>query len=153
MLAMNSFDTLYEQLFYEQLDGQDNIGIFPGAFKPPHIGHYMTALDACKNNDMVYIFISKKSRELSTQNKTPTKDMPDSNRYANLLNSDKFTNNILSISAAGVARMSSASALRAAISIKDKNTINKNIPQGADNDRIYSILMKSNDVNNPNSSK
>lgn len=146
---MNQFDNYYNQLFYEQLQGEDTVGIFPGAFKPPHVGHYMTALNACKNNDIVYIYISSKSRALTTQNKAPTKEMPDVNRYANLLNSDKFTNNIRSIQSAGVARMTSASAFRAAISIKDKNTINKNLPDGVDADYIYSILMKSNDVDNP----
>ena len=126
---MNNFNNFYNQLFYEQLDGQDNVGIFPGAFKPPHMGHYYTALNACRDNDIVYIFVSNKPRALSTQNvaKQPGAKDCDVSRYSNFMKSDKYTSNLLSISPAGCERLTSASALRAAISLKDKNTIFKNI--------------------------
>lgn len=122
------------------------IGIFPGAFKPPHTGHFHTALNACKDCDEVHIFMSTKARALSTQNKAAGPEKPDSDRYANLIHSDKFTNNIFSVSTAGVARMTSASAMRAAISIKDKHTIFENLPEGTDKEGIFNILMQSNEI-------
>ena len=149
MLQMNQFDNLYKNLLIEQDQNVFNVGIFPGAFKPPHIGHYTTAYNACKNNEKVYIFVSDKPRPLSTQNVGNKKEAPDSVRYSNLLKSDKYTNNLLGVRTAGVARMTSATAFRSAISIKDKNTIAKNLPDGVDKDKIYSILMQSNDISSP----
>ena len=141
---MDNFDTVYKQIIQEQTDNLVNIGIFPGAFKPPHIGHYTTAYNACMNNDKVFIFISEKSRALSTQNKG--NEQPDSVRYSNIIKSDKYTNNLFGVQTAEVARMTSASAFRAAIAVKDKNTVAKNIPDGVDKDRIYQILLNSNDI-------
>lgn len=146
---MKQFDKLYGELLSEQDNRVLNIGIFPGAFKPPHVGHYMTAYNACKNNEKVYIFVSDKPRPLSTKNIAGGKETPDSARYSNILKSDKYTNNLLSVQTAGVARMTSATAFRAAIAIKDKNTIVKNLPEGSDIDRIYSVLMSSNDISSP----
>ena len=145
---MNDFQSLYETYMVENDMDVYKIGIFPGAFKPPHTGHYHTALNACKDCDEVHIFVSAKERALTTQNKVAGPEAPDSDRYKNLIHSDKFTNNIFSVSTAGVARMTSASALRAAISIKDKNTIFKNLPEGSDKETIFNILMQSNDVSN-----
>lgn len=147
---MHNFNNLYKDIICEQDSNVHRVGIFPGAFKPPHAGHYYTALNACKDNDVVYIFISKKSRALTTQNipqKAGAKDC-DINRYSNFMKSDKYTDNLLSISPAECARMTSASAMRSAISIKDKNTIFKNLPDGVDKDQIYDVLMMSNDVSN-----
>lgn len=144
---MNNFEQLYKSIITEAGD-ITKIGIFPGAFKPPHVGHYTTALNACKDNDIVYIYISSKPRALSTQNKAPTtggKDC-DGDRYKNMMTSDKYTNNLLSVQPAACARMTSASAMRVAISAKDKNTIFKNLPDGCDKDTIYNILMQSNDI-------
>lgn len=149
---MDNFDKLFTNLICEQDSNVQKVGIFPGAFKPPHMGHYYTALNACKNNDVVYIFVSKKERALSTQNKsgpTGSKDC-DADRYKNFMKSDKYTSNLLSIQPAACARMTSASAMRAAIAIKDKNTVFKNLPESVDKDLIYDILMQSNDVSNPN---
>jgi len=146
---MQRFDSLYGSLLTEQDENVLKIGIFPGAFKPPHVGHYTTAYDACKNNDKVYIFVSDKPRPLTTQHKGNKKEVPDSARYANILKSDKYTDRLLGVQTAGVARMTSATAFRSAISIKDKVTISKNIPEGVDSDRVYDILMKSNDLDNP----
>lgn len=146
---MKLFDQLYKDIIVEQDQSVFNVGIFPGAFKPPHIGHYMTAYNACKNNERVYIFVSDKARPLSTQNVGNKKEAPDIVRYNNILKSDKYTSNLLGVRTAGVARMTSATAFRAAISIKDKNTIAKNLPDGVDKDQIYSILMQSNDVSSP----
>lgn len=149
---MGNFDQLFASVICEQDNDVYKVGIFPGAFKPPHAGHFYTALNACKNNDVVYIFVSKKGRALSTQNKAGpagSKDC-DLNRYNNFIKSDKYTDNLLSIQPAECARMTSASAMRAAISIKDKNTVLKNLPDGIDSDLVYDILMQSNDVSNSN---
>ena len=147
----DQFDSLYRHLIAEQDIDLTSIGVFPGAFKPPHVGHYMTALNACENNDKVYIFISKKPRALTTQNivqPTGSKDC-DADRYSNFMKNDKYTSNLHSIQPAACARMTSASALRTAISVKDKNTIFKNLPDGVDKDYIFDLLMMSNDTNNP----
>ena len=143
---MNSFNHYYNWLFFEQLGGQQSIGIFPGAFKPPHMGHFYTALNACKDNDEVYIFVSKKPRALSTQNIATPKGAKDCdiNRYSNFMKNDKYTSNLASIGPAGCERLTSASALRAAISLKDKNTIFKNVPDMVDKQAIYDVLMQSN---------
>ena len=146
---MHNFDSLYKHLITEQDQNVYKVGIFPGAFKPPHIGHYATAYNACKDNDQVYIFVSEKPRPLSTQNKGNAKEVPDINRYSNILKSDKYTNNLLGVQTAGVARMTSATAFRAAISIKDKNTVAKNLPDGVDKDKIYQILLQSHDISSP----
>ena len=39
------------------------IALFPGAFKPPHIGHFSIAKDALKYADLVYIIASSKVRD------------------------------------------------------------------------------------------
>lgn len=39
------------------------IGIFPGAFKPPHKGHYQAAVMASNENDIVYVLISNGERD------------------------------------------------------------------------------------------
>lgn len=143
------FEQLYRSIITEQDVDVLKVGIFPGAFKPPHVGHYTTALNACKTNDKVYIFVSNKSRPISTQPKSGKAETPDIVRYNNILKSDKYTNNLLGVQTAAVARMTSATAFRAAISVKDKATIIKNLPQEVDHDLIYNILMQSNDISNP----
>lgn len=149
---MDNFNKLFTNLICEKDSNVHKVGIFPGAFKPPHMGHYYTALNACKNNDVVYIFVSKKERALSTQNKSGPAGSTDcdAERYSNFMKSDKYTSNLLGIQPAECARMTSASAMRAAIAIKDKNTVFKNLPETVDKDLIYDILMQSNDVSNPN---
>lgn len=148
-MRMKQFDSLYKSILSEQDENVFKVGIFPGAFKPPHVGHFTTALNACKNNDRVFIFVSTKSRALTTQN-VSKQESPDIQRYSNIFKSDKYTNNLLGVQPAGVARMTSASAFRAAVSVKDKNTIMKNLPQDVDADAVFSILMASNDISNPN---
>ena len=145
----NTFDRLVDKYLTEQEHAVWKVGIFPGAFKPPHIGHYTTALNACNTCDSVYIFVSSKSRPLSTQNKSDGgKETCDSSRYGNLLGNDKYTNNLLGVQSAGCARMTSATAFRAAMAVKDKNTILKNLPDGVDKDLIFDVLMMSNEVDN-----
>lgn len=155
---MSNFLQSYQNILLENESNVNSVGIFPGAFKPPHVGHYSTALAACKNNDVVYIIISKKSRELSTNNTSnqpavePTKptSCDDSNRYKSFFDSDKYTKNIRSVRPAPCARMTSASDLRTALAIKDKASVMSNLPDGSDKELIYDILMKSNDISNPN---
>ena len=43
-------------------------------------------------------------------------------------------------------KKASASSIRAAITLKDKNTIIKNIPDGVDGDLVFNILMQSNNI-------
>ena len=149
MLKMK-FDDIYKKLLTEASSDVRHVGIFPGAFKPPHIGHYYTTLDACKNNDLIYIYVSNKARALSTQNKSGGSGGDcDMDRYSNFMKNDKYTSNLLSIKPAACARMTSASALRAAITVKDKNTIFKNIPESVDQQTVYDILMQSNDISSP----
>ena len=47
---------------FEELSSSLKVGLYPGAFKPPHIGHYQAALDALKRNDVVYVLISGQTR-------------------------------------------------------------------------------------------
>lgn len=42
------------------------IGIFAGAFKPPHAGHFYSAKSAASQNDKLHIFISAPPREMIT---------------------------------------------------------------------------------------
>jgi len=50
------------KLFVEQ-SSNFSIGFFPGAFKPPHKGHFQTALQASKQNDSVAIIVSGSERD------------------------------------------------------------------------------------------
>lgn len=142
------FEQLYRNVLSENIGDVIKVGVFPGAFKPPHVGHYITALNACRDNDKIYIYISSKPRELSTQNKASGGD--DSARYSSMFKTDKYTDKLLSVQAAEVARMTSASAMRTAITLKDKNTVYKNLPDSVDRDAIYNILMQSIDISNDN---
>jgi cytidyltransferase-like protein len=56
-----SFKELFET-FLKEVDVK-NIGIFPGKFKPPHVGHFKTCEAACKENDIVFVLISNKEHE------------------------------------------------------------------------------------------
>lgn len=47
-----------------------SIGIFPGAFKPPHIGHFETAKTMADQNKMSYILVSTKERDGITAEKS-----------------------------------------------------------------------------------
>lgn len=56
------------KLFVEQ-SGNFSIGFFPGAFKPPHKGHFLTATQAAKENDSVVILVSGNERDGITTDK------------------------------------------------------------------------------------
>lgn len=56
-----SFKRLFET-FLKEVDVK-NIGIFPGKFKPPHIGHFKTCKAACRENDITFVLISNKEHE------------------------------------------------------------------------------------------
>lgn len=60
---IDNFDILIEQvMLFEQPEKTTQIGLYPGAFKPPHVGHYQAAVDALRKNDVVYVLISGESR-------------------------------------------------------------------------------------------
>lgn len=45
-----------------------NIALYPGGYKPPHIGHYKAAKQALKEGaDKVIVFVGPKEREGITQ--------------------------------------------------------------------------------------
>lgn len=50
------------QYIFESVNNR-RIGIFAGATKPPHKGHYQAALMASEQNDIVYILISNSDRD------------------------------------------------------------------------------------------
>lgn len=56
-----SFKDLFET-FLKEVDVK-NIGIFPGKFKPPHLGHFKTCEEACKDNDITFVLISNKEHD------------------------------------------------------------------------------------------
>lgn len=56
-----SFKKIFENLLKE-VDVKE-IGIFPGKFKPPHKGHFLTCLKASKQNKIVIVLISSKEHE------------------------------------------------------------------------------------------
>ena len=65
---INNFDLLVEQVMvYEQPEQTTRVGLYPGAFKPPHVGHYQAAVDALRKNDVVYVLISGESRGKNTE--------------------------------------------------------------------------------------
>jgi len=60
-------DITYEWLtehvnIFEDASSHLTVGLYPGAFKPPHIGHYQAAVDSLKNNDIVIVLISGQDR-------------------------------------------------------------------------------------------
>jgi hypothetical protein len=66
---VNTFNDLSDfarDILGESLDHQETVkrvAIFPGAYKPPHRGHYHTAATAAKHTDSLYIIISNSPRE------------------------------------------------------------------------------------------
>lgn len=71
---------LFEQLLKE-IDVK-NVGLFPGKFKPPHIGHFNTCKRASRENDLVLVLISKKTHE----NINPEMSLKIWNIYSKYLN-------------------------------------------------------------------
>ena len=56
---IKSFDTLLEQVnIVEDTAVEMKVGLYPGAFKPPHIGHYEAARQALSQNDVVFVLVS-----------------------------------------------------------------------------------------------
>ena len=57
------FNNLLEHVrMHERKTNNIRIGLYPGAFKPPHVGHYQAAIENLAKNDIVYVIISGKSR-------------------------------------------------------------------------------------------
>lgn len=60
---MRSFQQLLEQVdIVEQNISEKSVGIYPGAFKPPHVGHYEAARQALSQNDIVFVLVSGVTR-------------------------------------------------------------------------------------------
>jgi len=55
------FSKVFESLLKEV--AVKNIGIFPGKFKPPHVGHFKTCEVASQENEVVLVLISNKEHE------------------------------------------------------------------------------------------
>ena len=102
-LINDSFDQLCE---LNEKSGK-TIGIFPGAFKPPHRGHYATAAAACEACDTVYIFMSPKARMLCQPSADNGK--PEWEKFKGLLEKPRKG---LNIELAEVDRQTSASEAR-----------------------------------------
>jgi hypothetical protein len=58
----------FKNFFYEQK--LTTVGFFPGAFKPPHVGHYETARQLAEQNKAAYVLVSGKDREGITTDKS-----------------------------------------------------------------------------------
>ena len=52
----------FKQFLFEATTGT-SIGFFPGAFKPPHKGHFDTAKQAATDNDIAVVLISGSDRD------------------------------------------------------------------------------------------
>jgi len=60
---MKTYDWLVEHVeLFESLSNSAKIGLYPGAFKPPHVGHYEAAVSALSKNDFVFVLISGQGR-------------------------------------------------------------------------------------------
>ena len=57
---MNLGQYLVQQLLEAE---QTTIGLFPGAFKPPHKGHFAVVKKLLENADQVVVLVSPKTRE------------------------------------------------------------------------------------------
>lgn len=117
LLESTTFDSLVH-LMYEQQSidySGKTIGVFPGAFKPPHRGHYLTAEQACKRCDHVIVLMSEKPR-LIGQNSTLSngKDDDDSARWNSLRPGGNVFNKLrhADVTMQQVDRQTSASKLR-----------------------------------------
>lgn len=58
----------FRAFYYEQ--NLTTVGFFPGAFKPPHIGHFETARQLASQNKKAYVLISGKERDGITTDKS-----------------------------------------------------------------------------------
>ena len=150
---MDKYTQVYEKYINKYLleSSSNVVGIFPGAFKPPHMGHFETALKASTLCDKVYIYISCKDRLCETPLEDPSETIhspvpkkTDSDRYTNLVKKDsKYTTNLMDITCEEVERLTSATILRNAIALRDANTIFENLPDAIDEDKhdVVDILL------------
>ena len=145
-LTSNTFDSIYN-LIAESTD--KTVGLFPGAFKPPHRGHYLTAAMAAKACDVVYIIMSPKERMLGQA--SADTGVPEWKKYAGLLPGGKQHEEYkqhLHMELAEVDRQTSASKMRSSIAqiaamaldINDMDTWQENlrefIPGDLDEDEL-----------------
>jgi len=58
MIDIKSFKAMVGTTIIEKRTSKMKIGVFPGAFKPPHVGHYNTAVLGAKQNDKMLVIVS-----------------------------------------------------------------------------------------------
>lgn len=63
--TFNNLVTFADRFLNEDLESSNTqrVALFPGAYKPPHRGHFHTALTAAKHSDSLYVIISNSPRE------------------------------------------------------------------------------------------
>ena len=161
-----TFDSVYS-LLQEGYGGARTIGIFPGGFKPPHKGHFLTAESACKTCDVVYILMSDKSRKICSMqslDKSSSKSragsspsIPEWRKFESLLPGGKAHEALSNsrVELAEVDRTTSASEMRAeilnnALDTCDMITFNKNlgeyVPDIPGKDKVLEIIRASTNV-------
>lgn len=62
MIDIKSFKSMVGTTLVEKHSKRMNVGLFPGAFKPPHVGHYNTAVMGAKRNDKMLVIVSNNTR-------------------------------------------------------------------------------------------
>jgi len=154
-----------DDFLFEDTDSSSrNIGIFPGKYKIPHVGHYITAEQACTECDEVYIFISPVPQPIEIGSTKPEintgkSEPPDIIRYEGILappygkkdpSTNKWINNLGGIQPAEVNRPEglgackgmelSARYIRKALGERDLNTVKKNLPPGVSFDTVSDIF-------------
>lgn len=130
---------IMQQYLWESPGDFHRIGIFPGAFKPPHLGHYNVIRQACQENDEVFVFVSKNPRPINEECK-------DSDRFCGLMSSDKYVGNLGDIKTVTPKFGDvSATLVRKAIQLRDTETLYKNLPQIPEKGEIIDLLLSSGD--------
>lgn len=113
---LETFDSVYDIILENDASARvKKIGIFPGAFKPPHRGHYNTAASACSQCNEVYIIMSPKERLICQKSKDT--GLPEWEKFKSLLPGGKTHEklNNAQVELAEVDRQTSASKFRARI--------------------------------------
>ena len=151
-----------EEHLFEGNENIQRVGVFPGKFKIPHVGHFITALKAAEECDEVHIIISPKPQTIridSTKPPSNRKEPPDIKRYERLLpppwglnepSENKFTNNLADVRPAEVTRPEGAGSckgqqlsaryIRKALGENDLSTVKKNLPIGVDFSSISAVF-------------
>lgn len=66
---MNKYDLLIEKLLREKNQGVVNVGLYPGSFTPPHLGHFQAVKSMLDNgNKYAIVMVSEKDRQGASGN-------------------------------------------------------------------------------------